>query len=146
MSVVGDRRIVCAVGYQSAPVGLQLLRERSQYPRAPIVGRRERHSRLVSFSDDPPRDLTCFVLRRQRELIETRRRRAIVGKEVQGENRRPAVGIIRGGGDLRAGQRADDELGAVLDRPGNRFRDAGLAGVVDPDLWSLRDRSLIERR
>ncbi len=100
----------------------------------------------MSFSDDSPRDLARFVLRRQCELIETRRRRAIVGKEVQGENRRPAVGVVRGSGDFRAGQWADNELGAVLDRPRDRFRDAGLAGVIDSDLRSLRDRCLIERR
>jgi len=93
--------------------------------------RDDRDAVQAAVRDQAARDDARLFFRAQRELIEIAGRRDRVREEVQREDRDPAGGQRCDRGDILLGQRADDEVGAVRERPRIHGCDRCRCDVVD---------------
>ena len=114
--VVVVRRVVDAARDQFAAEQPQFLGEGGENARTPLTGGDQRDAARAAVGDHAPRDLPRFVFRRERELEETGGRSAAFRQEIESQHRHAAVGDRRCCADFVLGQRADDELRAVVKR------------------------------
>src|ERR1700730_12926244 len=99
----------------------------------------------MSVSENAASGQPCLVLRRQGKLIEAVGRRLARWEEVECEYRWAAGDGTRCCNDLRARERANDDVSTFLRGAANCFGYAGIPSVVDGNRLSLAFRRLVVR-
>ena len=114
---------------QGASESLEFRKKARQQPASPLVVRHQGHTPSMSVTQSALRRGNGLVFRRQRKLVEARRRQGFVGQVIQRQYRDGHQDIVGQFVDVLLQQRSDHELGAVLDR--GRIGSGGPALGID---------------